>query len=65
MSKHPLTYLQWLQESIHIPTLHQADSKTVVFMLLAAETLAAEDVDVSISEVMVEDVEEDVDELEE
>ena len=46
-------------------TLHQAASESVVFILLAVETAAAEEVDVSMSEVAAEDVEEEVDESEE
>ena len=65
MSNHPLTCLQWLQDSIRIPTLHEAASESVVFMLLEVEIVAAEEVDVSMEEVMEEDVEEEVDEVEE
>ena len=64
-SKHPLTCLQWLKDSIRLPTLHQADSESVVFMLLAVNTMAEEEVDLLMAEVLVEDVEEDVDEVEE
>ena len=46
-------------------TLHQAASESVVFMLLDVETVAAEEVDVSMTEVVAEDVEEEVDEVEE
>ena len=65
MSKNPLTCLQWLQDSIHKPTLRQASSESVVFMLLAVETVAVEEVDVSMAYVAAEDAEEEVDELEE
>ena len=50
-SKHELTCLQWLQEYTHMPTLHQAASESAVFMLLAVETVASEEVDVLIEEV--------------
>ena len=65
MSNNPPTCLQWLQDSIHLPTLHQAVSEGVVFMLLAVETVAAEEVDISMAEVVSEDVEEEVDEVDE
>ena len=45
-SKHPLTCLQWLQDSINLPTLHQAASESVIFMLLDVETVSEEEVDV-------------------
>ena len=48
-----------------MPTLHHDTSESVVFILLAVETVAEEDVDVSMSEVVTEDVEEEVDEVEE
>ena len=48
-----------------MPTLHQAASESVLFMLLAVETVAAEEVNVSIAEVVAEDVEEEVEEIEE
>ena len=44
-SKHTLTCLQWFQDSTHLPTLNQADSKSVVFMLMDVETVAAEEVE--------------------
>ena len=43
-----------------MPIFHQAASESVVFMMLAVETVAAEEVDVSISEVAEEDVEKEV-----
>ena len=55
-SNHPLTYLQWLQESIRLSTLHQAASESVVFIQMAMETVAMEDVDISMAEVAEEDV---------
>ena len=45
-------------------TLHKAASESVIFMLLAMETVEAEEVYISISEVAAEDVEEEVDEVE-
>ena len=56
--KNPLTCLQWLQDSIHLPTLHQASSQSVVFMLLAVDTGVEEEVDGSMIEVVVDDIEE-------
>ena len=47
LENHPLTCLQWFQDSIHFPTLRQAASESVVFMLLAVDTVASEEVDVS------------------
>ena len=47
-----------------MPTLHQAASESVVFMLLAVETVVEEEVDGSLAEVVEEDVEEEVDEVE-
>ena len=46
-------------------TVCQAASESVVFFILAVETVAAEEVDVSMAEVAAEDVEEEVDEVEE
>ena len=46
-------------------TLHQSASEILVFMMLAVEPVAAEEVDVSMSEVVTKGVEEEVDELEE
>ena len=40
-SKHSLTCLQWLKDSIRLPTLHQGASESVVFVLLFVETVAA------------------------
>ena len=54
-----------MQDSIHLTTLHQSASKSVVFMLLAVETVAVEEVDVSMAEVAAEDTEEEVDKVEE
>ena len=65
MSKHPLNCIQWVQDSTHLTTLHQAASESVVFMLLPVETVAAKDMDVSMAEVLEEDVEEEVNEVEE
>ena len=48
-----------------MPTLHQAASESAVFMLLDVETVAAEEVDVSMAEVTEEDMEEEVDDVEE
>ena len=63
MSKNPLTCLQWLQDSIHLPNLLKAASESVVFMLLSVETMAAEEVEVSMVEDVTEDVAEDVEEV--
>ena len=63
LSKHPINCLQWLQDSIHLPTLRQAASESIVFMLLAVETVAPEEVDVSMAEVVAKEVEEEVDEV--
>ena len=65
MSKHPITFLQWFQYSAHLPTLHQAASESVVFMLMDVETVAEEEVDVSMEEDAEEDVEGKVDTVEE
>ena len=54
-----------MQDSIHLPTLHRATSESVVFIMLSVETVAEEEVDVSMSEVVTEDVEEEVNEVEE
>ena len=48
-----------------MPTLRQAASESVVLILLDVDTMAAEEVDVSMVEVVAEDVEENVDEVEE
>ena len=61
MSKHPLNCPQWLKDYINMPTLHQAASESVVFMLLVVDTVSAEEVDVSMVEVVAEDVEEELD----
>ena len=53
-----------MQDSIQIPILHRAASESVIFMLLAVETMEAEEVNVSMIEVVAEDVEEMVDEVE-
>ena len=50
-----------LQDYIHLSTLHQAASERAVFMLLDVETVAVEEVDVSVEEAAVEDVVEEVD----
>ena len=55
---HPLTCIHWLQDSIHLPTLRQTVSESVVFMLLAVETVAEEGVGVSMTDVLEEDVDE-------
>ena len=47
-----------------MPTLHQDASESVEFMLLAVETVTAKEVEVSMTEVAAEDVEEDVNEVE-
>ena len=60
-----LTCLQWLQNSICMPTLHQAASESVLFILLVVETMATGEVDISMAEVLEEDVEEEVDKVEE
>ena len=39
-----------------MPTRHQAASEIVVFILIDVETIAAEEVDVSVAEVVTEDV---------
>ena len=54
-----------MQDSIHLPTLCQDASESVVFMLLAVETVVMEEVKVSMTEVAAYDLEEDVDEVEE
>ena len=54
-----------MQDSIHLPAVHQAASESVVFMLLAVETVASEEVDVSMSEVVTKGMEEEVDKVEE
>ena len=59
-SKHPLTCIQWLQDSIHMKTLNQAASESVVFLMLAVYTVATEEVVISMSEVAEENVEEEV-----
>ena len=50
---------------MHLPTLNPEASERVVIMPLAVETVAAEEVGVSMIEVMSKDVEEEVDKLEE
>ena len=65
MSKNTLPCLQWLKYSIHLPTVHQAASESVVFMLISMDTVTAEEVDISMAEVVAEGVEEEVDEVEE
>ena len=65
LPKHTLTCLQWLQDSIYLPTLRQAASESVVFMLLTVETATVEEVDVSMAEVGAEDLWEEVDKVEE
>ena len=60
MSKHPLTCLNYLQDSIHLTNLRQDTSESVVFMLLGVETVASEKVEISMTEVVEEDVEEEV-----
>ena len=47
---------KWLQDSIHLPILHQAASESVVCILLVMETVATEEVEVSMEEVVAEDV---------
>ena len=54
-----------MQDSIHITTLHKAAPESAVFILLAAVTVEAEEVEVSMAEVVAEDVDEKVDEIEE
>ena len=54
-----------MQDYIHLPTLHQAAPESVVFMMLAVETLAAEYVDVSMADITEDEAEEEVDGLEE
>ena len=44
-----------------MPTLCQVASEILVFMLLAVETVVVEEVDISITEVAEEDIEEEVD----
>ena len=46
-------------------TLHRTASESVVFMMLVVETVAAEEVDVSMAEVLEEYMEEEVVEVEE
>ena len=48
-----------------MPTLHQEASESVVFMLLDVDTMAAEEMEVSMEVVVTEDMDEDVDESEE
>ena len=48
-----------------MPTLLQAASESVVFMLMDVETVAAEEENISMAEVVSEDVEEEVDDVEE
>ena len=64
-SKHPIHFLQWFQDSIHVWILHQAASESVIFMLLAVEIVEVEEVDVLIAKVAAEDVDDDVDKVEE
>ena len=52
-----------IENSIHLPTLHQAASERALFLLMAIDTMAKEELDVSMAEVLVEDVEEDVEEV--
>ena len=54
-----------MKDSICLPTLHQAASKSVLFMLLAMETVETREVEISMAEVVSEDVNEEVDEVEE
>ena len=49
-----------MQESTRIPSLHQDASKSALFMLLAVETVAAEEVDNLVADSEAEDVEEEV-----
>ena len=53
-----------MKDSIRLPTLHQAASESVVFVLLFVETVAAEEVGFLMADVVAEDVEWEVDELE-
>ena len=48
-----------------MPNLHQEASERVVFMMMAVETVATEEVDVSMAEFVAEDVEEYVEKVEE
>ena len=48
-----------------MPILHQAASEIIVFMLMAMETVATEEVDVSMEEIVTEDAEAEVDKVEE
>ena len=54
-----------MQDSIHLPTLHQATSESVVFMLLAVDTVAEEEVNISMAYVVADEMEEEVDKVEE
>ena len=54
--------LQWLKDFNYLPTLHQAASESLVFMLLAVETIKVKEVDVLMIEFVADEVEEEVDE---
>ena len=53
-----------MQDYSHLSALKKAASESVVFMILAMETVAAEEVDVSKTKVVAEDIKEEVDEVE-
>ena len=53
-----------MKDSTYLPTLNQTASESELFMILAVENVAVEEVDVSMAEVAEEDAEEDVDAVE-
>ena len=53
-----------MQDYTHLTAFRQATSESLVFMILAVKTVEAEEVDVSMPEVVVEYMEEKVNKVE-